>query len=94
MSGTDPTGKRALFISTIDEDLQAEGKAALFSQRDRPPGKVEVDCSRCGATSHIDPADALLRVLSFSLWIPGRSYSRRLRCPSCHHRAWVRLQIS
>lgn len=93
MTRSDPTGKRALFTSQVDEDLQADGKEALFSRRDRPPGKVTVECSRCGATSHLSPGDAALRVLSFSLWVPGRSYSRRLRCPACHHRAWVRLRI-
>lgn len=94
MSDIDPTGKRALFTSRVDEDLQADGKAALFSGRDTPPGKVSVECSRCGATTHLNTGDALLRVLSFSLWLPGRSYSRRLRCPACHHRAWVRLEMT
>ncbi len=90
---SDPTGKRALFTTRIDEDLAADGKEALFSQKDRVPGSVAITCSRCGATSHVSTTDALIRVLSFSLWIPGRSYSRRLRCPSCHHRAWVQLRI-
>jgi hypothetical protein len=94
MSDVDPTGKRALFTSRVDEDLQADGKEALFSQRDRTPGRIAVDCSKCGATTHVDAADALLRILSFSVWIPGRSYSRRLRCPACHHRTWVRLRIT
>jgi hypothetical protein len=89
----DPTGKRALFTSRVDEDLAADGKAALFSTRDHPPGKVRIDCSRCGATSHVDFSDALRRVLSLSAWIPGKNHSRRLRCPSCHRRAWVRLRL-
>lgn len=89
----DPTGKRALFTSRNAEDLAGEGKEALFSQRDRPPGRVGIECGRCGATSHVSPTDALRRVLALSMWVPGKSYSRRLKCPACHRRSWVRVRL-
>ncbi|MDH4115864.1 MAG: hypothetical protein OEX04_09810 [Acidimicrobiia bacterium] len=89
----DPTGKRALFTSQTGQDQAADGKAALFSHADQPPGPVLIDCQRCGATTHVGAGDALRRVLGLSLWVPGKPYSRRLRCPACHRRAWVRLTL-
>lgn len=87
----DPTGKRALFEGHVNPPPEADGKRALFSAGEPVAAHVIVECSRCGVTSRIDPLDAALRVLSLSLWIPGRSYSRRLRCPHCRRRSWVRL---
>jgi DNA-directed RNA polymerase subunit RPC12/RpoP len=88
----DPTGKRALFTGRVDEDLAAEGKAALFSRRDRRPGKVSIDCSRCGATTHVSRREAARLIAALSLWWPARAFSRRLRCPACHHRTWVNMR--
>ena len=90
----DPTGKRALFSGRPGEDLAGDGKEALFSERDRPPGRVAIECGKCGATTHTSHADAARRVLAVSLWIPGKSFSRRLTCPACHRRAWVRLRLT
>lgn len=87
-----PDGKRALFSARPAPPADAEGKHALYSGH-RPAGPIQVDCSLCGATTRISPSDALRRLVGFSLWIPGRTYSRRLRCPACHRRAWVRLRL-
>ncbi len=93
MSRTDPTGKRALFTGHTGQDLAADGKKALFSGADERGGPVIIDCARCGETSHIEVVDAVKRLASFSLWIPGRTYSRRMRCPTCQHRSWVRIRL-
>lgn len=93
MSGTDPTGKRALFSGHVTDDRAADGKSALFSAADMPAGLVIIDCARCGATTRVGAIDAVRRLLSFSLWIPGRPYSRRLRCPACHQRSWVKIRF-
>jgi hypothetical protein len=88
----DPTGKRALFTERVGEDLAGDGKDALFSKRDSSPGRIAVECGRCGATTHLSASDAARRLL-VSLWVPGKSFSRRLRCPACHRRSWVRVRV-
>lgn len=57
-------------------------------------GAVVIDCSRCHRSTNVPISDAFLRLVSLSIWIPGRSFDRRLRCPACHRRAWVGLHLS
>lgn len=76
-----------------------DGKRALFSGasggQDPPSdGPIKIDCARCGVTSEVGIIDALKRLLRFSLWIPGRTYSRRLECPACGQRSWVRMRLT
>ncbi len=84
----DPTGKRALFESHSGTLGEPDGKDALYEH-----GDVAIDCSRCGRTTLIAWSDAIRRVLGLSLWVPGMAYSRRLRCPACDRRSWVRLRL-
>lgn len=76
-----------------------DGKRSLYSGggdgSDRTSGgPVKIDCARCGTTSDVGIVDALKRILRFSLWIPGRTYSRRLVCPACEQRSWVRVRLT
>ena len=76
-----------------------DGKRALFSGADNgqspsTDGPIKIDCARCGVTSEVGIIDALKRLLRFSLWIPGRTYSRRLECPACGQRSWVRMRLT
>lgn len=85
------TGKRSLFgappgMPSKNED---ETQRSVFSGGPT----VTVDCARCGESSRIGTRDAVARLARFSLWIPGRTYSRRLECPSCDRRSWVRLRF-
>lgn len=86
-------GKRSLYSGGGDGDERAaDGKRALYSGEESGP--VKIDCARCGTTSEIGILDALMRILRFSLWIPGRTYSRRLECPACQRRSWVRVRLT
>lgn len=85
----DPTGKRALFESHAGALGEAEGKEALFADH----GDVAIECSRCGRTTLVPWSDVVRRVLRLSVWIPGIHYSRRLQCPACDRRSWVRLRL-
>jgi hypothetical protein len=87
----DETGKRSLFGTssrrrgpTSGDNRRSSGSSAFG---------ITVDCSRCGAATRIGPFDLLGRLVRLSLWIPGRTYSRRLVCPACDRRSWVRLRI-
>jgi uncharacterized C2H2 Zn-finger protein len=87
----DPTGKRALFEAGHGGDLTGpDGKDALFHTTP-PEGDVLLHCSRCEAESVLTLADAAVRLMSLSIWVPGRQHSHRLRCPACGQRSWVRL---
>jgi hypothetical protein len=85
------TGKRSLFgpppagPQKTDDDT----RRILFSGRPT----VTIECARCEVSSRIGTRDALVRLAKFSLWVPGRTYSRRLVCPSCKRRSWTRLRF-
>ena len=85
------SGKRSLFgpPSGVTSHTEDDTRRNLFS--DGPT--VTVDCSRCGETSRIGTRDAIARLAKLSWWIPGRTYSRRLVCPACDRRSWVRLRL-
>lgn len=75
-------GKRSLF-----------DPGALTTPAPSGSGGVSIECARCGRTSTVGVADALRRIAGLSLWIPGRTHSRRLRCPACNRRAWVKVTL-
>ena len=81
-------GKRSLFGAPTGGSRQRVGR----DRTDRS-GRITIDCARCGASTRVTTRDALGRLLRFSLWVPGRTYSRRLVCPSCDRRSWVRLRL-
>ncbi|MDJ0953194.1 MAG: hypothetical protein QNJ81_05905 [Acidimicrobiia bacterium] len=97
---TDPLGKNALFSpppSSPAEDLLPEqspapaGKHALYSAGPRRPGTVVVECSRCLNHSRMTNVELGVRIAFFSLWIPGRRFSRWIQCPECERRTWCRV---
>jgi hypothetical protein len=79
-----------------------EGKRALFSASNpRAPtdaaasfGAVIVNCGRCEESAVLTPSQALqLAVPSVHLPFLKRGHGSWMRCPSCHHRTWVSVQI-
>jgi hypothetical protein len=90
----DRNGREALFgpvAPPMDHQPPAgEGRQALFSAAPRRPGTVLVECSRCEARSPIPLASLGFRLVP-SLWIPGRSFSRLMRCPACENPAWCKV---
>lgn len=98
MKSYDPQGKRALFEApvgaardTLRSGTPREGREALFSTGKREAGTVVVACSSCHARSRINLTDLGLRMLTVSVWLPGRRHSHWLRCPACEHRTWCRI---
>jgi len=83
----DETGKRSLFGPPVGGGRVAPGaRRATFRL-------ITVDCSRCAAATRIGVLDALRRLARWGLWMPGRTYSRRIVCPACGRRSWVRLRL-
>jgi hypothetical protein len=94
----DPLGKAALFsepepaADDVPPEEAGRGVAHLFSRPEPRPGTVVVDCSGCGLQTRVTYAE--FAALHFPLWLwaplPGRSHRHWLRCPTCHHFAWMR----
>lgn len=87
----DAHGKRSLFgsASGMPAPVDDEGRRIVPANG----ATVTVDCARCGASSRIGTVDALARLARWSWWVPGRTHSRKLVCPSCDRRSWVRLRL-
>jgi len=89
-----PNGRAALFgpvAPPMDRPQPAgEGRQALFSAAPRRKGTVLVECSRCDARTPVPLASLGVRMIP-SLWIPGRSFSRLMRCPACDQPSWCRV---
>ena len=89
----DRDGKRALFgpvAPPMDRKPPAgQGRQALFSAAPREKGTVVVECSTCEARSPM-PLTALGIRMVPSLWlpIPGRQFTRLMRCPACDQATW------
>jgi hypothetical protein len=105
----DPMGKRALFSAGDAEAPRRsdpfappppEGRRALFSDEPEPgtnpsaaTGAIAaVTCRRCGVSTPLGPL-GLARALVPSVWVPGRTWSRYLRCPACGRLGWCRLNF-
>lgn len=94
----DPQGKHLLFdqhpraaADTVGIGNRKTGKDALYSTGPRQPGTVLVRCSKCKAQARTTLLDLGVRMLSVSVWIPGRRHSHWMRCPSCHEHTWCAI---
>jgi hypothetical protein len=67
-----------------------QGRQALFSAAPRRKWSVIIECSRCQARTPVPLVELGPRLVP-SLWFPGRSFSRLLRCPTGGHLAWCRI---
>ena len=68
----------------------ADGRRALFSAPPRRKGTVVVECGRCQARSPIPFPELGVKLLP-SVWVPGRAFSRLMRCPACGRPSWCRV---
>ncbi len=69
---------------------EAEGRRALFSAPPRRKGTVIVECDRCEARTPIPLVELAPRLLP-SFGLPGRTFSRFMRCPACRQPAWCQV---
>ena len=91
MSESERRGKSALFGPSMPSTAPGnQGRRAVFSAPRRRRGDVLVECEKCGAHTPVPLVTTPVRLLP-SLWIPGRQYSRLMRCPACGETAWCRV---
>ena len=88
-----PSGRHALFSAATPS---ADDETAASALTDPMPerGILTVDCSACGSVTRIGLLDFALLQLPFGVWIPGRTFDHRMRCPACRRRAWTGVTIS
>lgn len=93
-------GRRALFSAVAGPGATRAGSSRGGAAR--APGSgfgwpfgVELTCSRCGAQTAVDPVRFALLHLPLWLWlpVPGRAFTRLIRCPSCAHRSWMKAAL-
>jgi hypothetical protein len=94
----DPEGKHAVFTAAVTaapDQLgpgnQKDGRKALFSTGPRRPGTVVVECDACMARSRVTLVDLGVRLVSISVWLPGRKHPHWMRCPSCAQHNWCSI---
>jgi hypothetical protein len=94
----DPTGKAALFSAPpqaapdqLRPGNQQDGRHAFFSTGPRQRGTVVVICSGCATRTRVTLADVGVRLLSLSVWLPGRKHSHWMRCPGCNEHHWCQI---
>jgi hypothetical protein len=98
----DPNGRAALFSAGAGSSGGArdvrgarEGSASRThaTRSSQPPsdGVLSVHCSRCDATSALDAGSALRAALPLFVVLPWRDHPVFALCPSCRHRAWLRV---
>ena len=68
---------------------RSDGKRALFSAAVRTPGTLVVECGSCRGRTRITYTEFAKRCVPVTAWLPWRTHSRWLRCPSCEQRSWV-----
>lgn len=78
----DHEGRRALFTAGTELPDEASG------------GSVLISCGGCGEESVLTPVAALrLAVPSLHLPYLRSGHGSWMRCPACHRRTWVSVQI-
>ena len=76
------TGRRAVFSDTSKK----------FGQEDL--GSIQLECSSCKEISYVELAEYLRLHFPLFVWIPFKSHSRLLKCPSCKKVTWLKVRIT
>ena len=85
-----PAGRHALFSDATPADEPRRDRAGVTAAdpvHDR--GFLTVACSRCGSVTRVGIIEFLVLQFPIGVWLPGRTYDRRMTCPACRHRAWT-----
>jgi hypothetical protein len=90
-----PAGKHALFsVATPAGEASTSASAPETSDPMPDRGVFTVECSSCGSVTRVGLLDLALLQFPFGVWIPGRTFDHRMRCPACRRRAWTGVTIS
>jgi len=90
-----PAGRHALFSdATPADEPERQWAAATATDPVHDRGILTVACSRCGSVTRVGPIEFLVLQFPWSAWLPGRSFDRWMRCPSCRHRAWTSVTLT
>ena len=85
------SGRRAFFSDPVV--TEGSGRPPGPGGRSLVPGggSLVVVCRTCRARTPMSLVELGLALVP-SLWLPTRPWPRLMRCPSCHHVSWCRLE--
>jgi hypothetical protein len=90
-----PAGRLALFSDATPADepkRDRAGETATDPVHNR--GALTVACLRCGSVTRVGVVEFLVLQFPVGVWLPGRTYDRRMTCPACRHRAWISVTLN
>ena len=92
---TRPAGRHALFSDATPADEPERDRAgATAADPVHNLGVLTVACSRCGSVTRVGIIEFLVLQFPVGVWLPGRTYDRRMTCPACRHRAWTSVTLT
>jgi len=90
-----PAGRHALFSDARPADESERYRAGVTAADPvHDSGVLTVACSRCGSVTRVGMIEFLLLQFPVGVWLPGRTYDRRMTCPACRHRAWTSVTLT
>lgn len=90
-----PSGRHALFSDAMPAtEPERNREAAKTADPVHGRGAVTVACSRCGAVTRVGVLEFLTLHFPVPVWLPGRTFDRRITCPACRHRAWTSVTLT
>ena len=90
-----PAGRRALFSDATPADEPERDRAgATAADPVHERGVLTVACSQCGSVTRVGIIEFLVLQFPLGVWLPGRTYDRRITCPACRRRAWTSVTLT
>ena len=90
-----PAGRHALFSDATPAGEPERDRATVTATDPvHDHGPLSVACSRCGGVTRVGVVEFVALHFPVAVWLPGRTYDRRITCPACRHRAWTSVTLS
>jgi len=90
-----PAGRHALFSDPTPADEPERDRAgATAADPVHNRGVLTLACSRCGSVTRVGIMEFLVLQFPVGVWLPGRTFDRRMTCPACRHRAWTSVTLT
>ena len=90
-----PAGKHALYSAATPAGEKKRSTSAATAAEPLPHrGILTVACSTCGSVSRVGLFEFAVLQFPVGVWLPGRTFDRRMTCPACRRRAWTSVTLS
>jgi hypothetical protein len=90
-----PAGKHALYSAATPAGEKERSTSTATAAEPLPQrGILTVACSTCGSVSRVGLFEFAVLQFPVGVWLPGRTFDRRMTCPACRRRAWTSVTLS